>query len=90
MNQTVVPTQWKEILRKKSKAGSIMLPDFRQYYEAIPSGAVVKNLPTKAEDARDTCSIPEWRRCPGEGDGYPLQYSCLENHMESQEDLVSN
>ena len=59
-------------MRKNSKAGSIMLPDFRQYYEAIPSGAVVKNLPTKAEDARDKRSIPAWRRCPGEGDGYPL------------------
>ena len=24
-------------------------------------------------------SIPGWRRCPGEGHGNPLQYSCLEN-----------
>ena len=83
MNQTlVVPTQRKEILRKKSKAGSIMLPDCKQYYEATPSGAVVKNLPIKAEDAKDKCSVPEWRRCPGEGNGYPLQYSCLENPVD--------
>ena len=26
-------------------------------------------------------SIPGWGRCPGEGNGYPLQYSCLENSM---------
>ena len=26
--------------------------------------------------------IPGWRRSPGEGHGYPLQYSCLENSME--------
>ena len=65
-NQTVVvPTQRKEILRKTSNAGSIMLPDFKQYCEAIPGGAVVKNLPPKAEDARDECSRVEkipWRR----------------------------
>ena len=23
--------------------------------------------------------IPRWGRSPGEGNGYPLQYSCLEN-----------
>ena len=26
--------------------------------------------------------IPEWGRFPGEGNGYPLQYSCLENSMD--------
>ena len=27
-------------------------------------------------------SIPGSRRSPGEGNGYPLQYSCLENFMD--------
>ena len=27
-------------------------------------------------------SIPESRRCPGEGNDNPLQYSCLENPMD--------
>ena len=27
-------------------------------------------------------SIPESGRSPGEGNGYPLQYSCLENSMD--------
>ena len=27
-------------------------------------------------------SIPRLGRSPGEGNGYPLQYSCLENHMD--------
>ena len=27
-------------------------------------------------------SIPELGRSPGEGNGYPLQYSCLENSMD--------
>ena len=26
--------------------------------------------------------IPGWGRSPGEGNGYPLQYSCLENSMD--------
>ena len=30
-------------------------------------------------NAGDTGSIPELGRSPGEGNGYPLQYSCLEN-----------
>ena len=30
----------------------------------------------------DPDSIPELERSPGEGNGYPLQYSCLENSMD--------
>ena len=30
----------------------------------------------------DPGSIPGSRRCPGEGNGNPLQYSCLENPMD--------
>ena len=30
----------------------------------------------------DLGSIPEWGRSPGEQNGYPLQYSCLENFMD--------
>ena len=40
---------------------------------------MVKNLPTNAGDLRDVGSIPGWGRCPGEGNGNPLWYSCLEN-----------
>jgi len=40
---------------------------------------MVKNLPAKA---RDTGSILDPGRFPGEGNGNPLQYSCLENSMD--------
>ena len=30
----------------------------------------------------DPGSIPGSGRSPGEGNGNPLQYSCLENHMD--------
>ena len=33
-------------------------------------------------NARDLSSIPGLGRCPGEGNGYPLQYSGLENSMD--------
>ena len=42
---------------------------------------VVKNLPDKTGDIRNTGSIPRSGRSPGEGHGNPLQYSCLENPM---------
>ena len=33
-------------------------------------------------NAGDLGSIPGSGRSPGEGNGYPLQYSCLENSMD--------
>jgi len=50
--------------------------------EAFPGGSVVKNLPANEGDIKDSCSIPRSGRSPGEGNGSPLQYSCLENFMD--------
>ena len=43
---------------------------------------VVKNSPANAGDARDAGSIPGSGRSPGEGNGNPLQCSCLGNSMD--------
>ena len=43
---------------------------------------MVKNPPANADDLKDAGSIPESGRSPEEGNGYPLQYSCLENPMD--------
>ena len=40
---------------------------------------VVKNTPANAGDIRDTGSISRSGRIPAEGNGNPLQDSCLEN-----------
>ena len=40
-------------------------------------GLVIKNLP-----AGDMSLFPELGRSPGEGNGYPPQYSCLGNPMD--------
>ena len=43
---------------------------------------MVKNPPANAGDGRDTGLIPGSGRSPGEGNDYPLQFSCLENPMD--------
>ena len=44
---------------------------------------VVKNLPANGE-VRDSDSVPGLGRSPGGGHGNPLQYSCLENHIDKE------
>ena len=48
----------------------------------FPGGAVRKNPPANVGDAGDVGSIPGLGRSPGEDNGNPLQYSCLENSMD--------
>ena len=45
----------------------------------LPVGSVVKN---PLANAGDPGSIPGTGRSPGEGNGNPLQYSCLGNPMD--------
>ena len=47
----------------------------------FPGGSVVKNLPAKAGDLGWISGLG-WS--PGEGNGYPLQCSCLENPMDRE------
>ena len=46
-------------------------------------GAVVKNLSANAGDARDGDSTPGLGRSLGVGNGNLLQYSCLNNSVDS-------
>ena len=43
---------------------------------------VVKNPPASAGELGDTGSIPALGRSPGEGNGTPLQDSCLDNPVD--------
>ena len=43
---------------------------------------MVKNASANAGDTGDMSLIPESGRSPGEGNGNPFQYSCLENSMD--------
>ena len=52
------------------------------------TGWMLLSFPGGSDSKESTCnagdlgSIPGSGRCPGEGSGYPLQYSCLENPMD--------
>ena len=43
---------------------------------------VVRNSSANAGDIRDVGLIPGLGKSPGEGNGYPFQYFCLENPMD--------
>ena len=45
---------------------------------------MVKNLPVNAGEVQDAGSVPGLGRSPGEGNGNPLRYSCLENPMTEE------
>ena len=49
----------------------------------FPGGAVVKNLLGSAGDIEESSSIPGLGRSPAGGNDNPLQYSCLENPMNT-------
>ena len=49
----------------------------------FPGGTVIRSLPANAGDTNDTSSFPGLARFPGEENGNPLQYSCLENPMDT-------
>ena len=50
-------------------------------YILYTGDSVVKNPPANAGDVG---SIPGSERSPGEGNGNPLQYSCLENPIDGR------
>ena len=58
---------------------SIAFKNYELLCCTFPGGSEVK---TSACNAGDLGLIPGLGRFPGEGNGYPLQYSCLENPMD--------
>ena len=57
----------------------IILPSRAQGSMGFPDNSVDKE---SACNARDLGLIPGFGRAPGEGNGYPLQYSGLQNSMD--------
>ena len=81
MHYCVSPTHWKLL---------ISMVFWRRQYHKLPlalslsnlGGSVVKNLCVNKGDTGDSGLIPGSGRSPAEGNGNPLQYSCLENPMD--------
>ena len=51
-------------------------------YPGFPGGSVVKNSANAGDMEDKSLLIPGLGRSLGEGNGNPLQYSCLENPMD--------
>ena len=63
---------------RMKQANLARLPSFEPRFH-FPGGSDSKESACSAEDLG---SVPGLGRSPGEGNGYPLQYSCLENPMD--------
>ena len=75
IGKTIALTKW-------TCVGKVMSLLFNKSFGLVmgfPGGSDGKE---SACNARDSDLIPGWERFPGEGNGDPLQYSCLENPME--------
>ena len=72
-----------EYSREREGGGGSFLVAYLAYtimYKGLfPGGSVVKNSPANSGDAG---SVPGLGKSSGEGNGNPLQYSCLENPMD--------
>ena len=55
-----------------------------QVYAPACASLVAQRLNRLASNAGDLGSIPGSGRSPGEGNGNPLQYSCLENPTDGE------
>ena len=76
------PACWTRTAGAAPRGGLSFLGSFRTppiSRRAFPGGSVVKNPPASAGEAG---SAPGSGRSPGEGNGSPLQFSCLENPMD--------
>ena len=50
----------------------------------FPDGSLLKDPPASTEATGEAGSTPRLGRSPGEGNGNPLQYSCLEESDETE------
>ena len=67
---------WKHGRRDRVKT------DYSSDVSTSRAAQAVKDLPAMQIKLRDPQLIPGSGRSPGDGSGYPLQYSCLENSMD--------
>ena len=68
--------QWTGPLSWKRKTEPIIT------LQGFPGGLGAKNPPVNPGDTRDSGSIPGLGRSPREGNGNPLQHSCLGNTVD--------
>ena len=69
------------LLIQEDYSDTSIVKEYAQWWAQVTP--VVENLPANTGDIRDVGLIPGSGRCPGEGNGYLLQYFCLENPMDT-------
>ena len=74
----MIPFRSVGVLERSAIWGHILNPPL---HACFPGGSEGK---ASAYNAGDLGSIPGSGRSPGEGNGNPLQYSCLENPMDGE------
>ena len=60
----------------------ILRPKEFRFYRGFPAGTSGKEPTWQGRRGKRPGSIAGWGRSPGDGNGNPLQYSCLENPMD--------
>ena len=70
---------WKDVYNLLENKSGFTELKIHNVSKGFPGGSEVK---ASATNAGDPGSIPGSGRSPGEGNGNPLQYSCLENSMD--------
>ena len=79
-------TSGKQVHCAEKKQARFWGQDFRDDTRGFPGGSEVK---ASASNAGDPGLIPGQGRSLGEGNGNPLQYSCLENPMDGEAQQVT-
>ena len=64
------------------KSRDITLPTKVRLVKAIINTLVLKGFPCDLAGKESICNVGYLRSIPGEGKGYPLQYSGLENPLD--------
>ena len=76
-----------KIASKKNRVGELTLSDFKTYYKPILTKYM--SFPHSSVGKESACNVGDlgliigFGRFPGEGKGYPLQISNLDNSMDS-------
>ena len=66
----------------KCHSKKLEVRDLCPLYVNNKASLVARKIKKPPANVGDLGSIPALGRSPGEGDGYPLWYSCLENPMD--------
>ena len=73
------PAEWEKIIANETTDKGLISKIYKLPMQGFPSDSDGK---ASAYNVGDLGSVPGLGRSPGEGNGNPLQYSCLENLME--------